>query len=99
MVAYNRGDYMPAMKLFRPLAQAGNAKAQNIVGVMYHKGEGVARSSARAFMWFSLAAQRGDAKAKASLHEVSKDMTPAEMEAAKQLAATCEASLYRDCDY
>lgn len=98
MVAYNRGDYVPAMKLIRPLAQGGNAKAQNIVGVMYHKGEGVARSSARAFMWFSVAAQRGDAKAKASLREVSKDMTPAEMAAARQMTATCEASLYRDCE-
>ena len=99
MVAYNSGDYVPAMKLFRPLAQAGNAKAQSVVGVMYHKGEGVGRSSAHAFMWFSVAAQRGDAKAKAGLREVSKDMTPAEMAAAKQMTATCEASLYRDCDY
>ena len=23
MVAYNRGDYVPAVKLFRPMAQAG----------------------------------------------------------------------------
>jgi hypothetical protein len=27
MVAYNRGDYVPAIRLFRPLAEAGNAKA------------------------------------------------------------------------
>src|SRR5437899_1343744 len=69
MVAYNRGDYLPAMKMFRPLAQGGNAKAQAVLGVMYRKGEGVARSSARAFMWFSLAAKKGDVSAKASLQE------------------------------
>jgi hypothetical protein len=28
MVAYNRGDYVPAIRLFRPLAEAGNPKAQ-----------------------------------------------------------------------
>jgi TPR repeat protein len=99
MVAYNRGDYVPAMKLFRPLAQTGNAKAQNVLGVMYHKGEGVARSSARAFMWFSLAAKKGDAGAKASLQEMSKQMTPAEMSQAKDMMAGCEASNYRDCEY
>jgi TPR repeat protein len=99
MVAYNRGDYVPAMKLFRPLAQAGNPKAQNVLGVMYRKGEGVGRSSTRAFMWFSLAAKKGDANAKASLQEMSKDMTAAEMSHAKQMMAACEASNYRDCEY
>src|SRR5436190_13563728 len=99
MVAYNRGDYVPAMKLFRPLAQGGNAKAQTVLGVMYRKGEGVARSSARAFMWFSLAAKKGDVGAKASLQEMSKEMTPAQMTQANEMMAACEASNYRDCEY
>ena len=99
MVAYNRGDYAPAVKLFRPLAQAGSAKAQNAMGVMYRKGEGVARSSAHAFMWFSLAAKKGDTQAKASLQEMSKDMSAAEMEHAGEMMAACEASAYRNCEY
>ena len=99
MVAYNRGDYVPAIKLIRPLAQAGNAKAQNVMGVMYRKGEGVARSSAKAFMWFSLAAKRGDRQAKAALQEMSKEMTPVEMTQAKEMMAACEASDYRNCAY
>lgn len=40
MVAYNRGDYLPAIRLFRPLAEAGNPKAQTQIGTMYRKGEG-----------------------------------------------------------
>src|SRR5437764_11445844 len=76
LVAYNRGDYVPAIRLFRPLAEAGNPKAQNQIGLMYRKGEGTPQSPARAFMWFSLAAKRGDAKAKAGLRDVSKTMTP-----------------------
>ena len=99
MVAYNRGDYLPAIKLIRPLARAGNAKAQNVMGVMYGKGEGVARSSAKAFMWFSLAAKRGDAQAKANLQEMAKEMTPAEMAHASEMMVACEASDYRNCEY
>jgi TPR repeat protein len=38
MAAYNRGDYVPAIRLFRPLAEQGNAKAQNVLGVMYRRG-------------------------------------------------------------
>jgi TPR repeat protein len=104
MAAYNRGDYVPAIKLFHPLAQAGNAKAQSIMGVIYRKGQGVAPNSARAFMWLSVAAARGDAKAKAELKEVSgemtpAEMTPAEMTQARQMMQACEASNYRDCEY
>lgn len=99
MVAYNRGDYVPAVKLFRPLAQAGNAKAQHALGVMYRKGEGVTRSSAKAFMWFSLAAKKGDSQAQASLQEMSGQMTPAEMVQANEMMAACEASGYRNCEY
>jgi TPR repeat protein len=99
MASYNRGDYAPAISLFRPLAQAGNAKAQSIMGVMYRKGEGVAPSSARAFMWLSVAAARGDAKAKAELRGVSREMTPAEMTEARQMLQACEASNYRQCEY
>jgi TPR repeat protein len=99
MVAYNRGDYLPAIRLIRPLAEAGNPKAQNQIGLMYRKGEGTAQSPARAFMWFSLAAKRGDAKAKAGLRDVSKTMTPGEISQARQMAQACEASNYRACEY
>ena len=90
---------MPAIRLFRPLAQAGNPKAQSVIGVMYRKGQGVAKSSVRAFMWFSLAAKRGDAGAKAELREVSQAMTPAEISQAQEMMQSCETSNYRTCEY
>ena len=99
MAAYNRGDYMPAIRLFRPLAEKGNPKAQSVLGVMYRRGQGVARNSAHAFIWFSLAATRGDAKAKAKLRDVSQAMTPAELSHAREMAQACEASNYRSCEY
>jgi TPR repeat protein len=99
MVAYNRGDYVPAMRLFRPLAEAGNPKAQTQIGTMYRKGEGAPSSPTRAFMWFSVAAKRGDAKAKTGLRDVFRKMTPAEMSQAQQMAEACEASNCRTCEY
>jgi TPR repeat protein len=99
MAAYNRGDYVPAIRLFRPLAEAGNPKAQSVIGVMYRKGEGVAKSSVRAFMWFSLAAKRGDARARAELRQVSDSMTPVEISQAREMMQSCEAPNYRACEY
>jgi TPR repeat protein len=99
MVAYNRGDYAPAIRLFRPLAERGNAKAQSLIGVMYRRGQGVARSSVHAFIWFSRAAAHGDAKARVELHELSQTMTPQEISEAQQMAQACEASNYRSCEY
>ena len=99
MASYSRGDYVPAIRLFRPLAEQGNAKAQRVLGVMYRRGEGVKRSSVRAFIWFSRAAARGDAQAKAELREVSQSMTTEELSQASEMARACEASNYRQCEY
>ncbi len=99
MAAYNRGDYVPAITVFRAMAEEGNAEAQSLLGVMYRKGQGVTRSSVRAFVWFSRSAARGNAKAKTELREVSQTMTPEELAQAKELAEACEASNYRSCEY
>ena len=99
MAAYNRGDYVPAIRLFRPMAEQGNPKAQSVLGKMYREGQGVARNPAQAFMWFSLAARRGNARAKAELREVSQAMTSQEISRANQMAQACEASNYRACEY
>jgi TPR repeat protein len=99
MAAYNRGDYVPASRVFRTLAEQGNAKAQNVLGVMFRKGEGVPKNPVRAHMWFSFAAARGDAKAKAELRDVSRTMTAQEISQAEAMARACEASNYRACEY
>ena len=99
MAAYNRGDYLPAIRLFRPLAEQGNARAQTVLGVMFRKGEGVPKNAVRARMWFGLAAKSGDVGAKAGLREVSKTMTREEVSQAETMAKACEASNYRQCEY
>lgn len=99
MAAYNRGDYVPAFRLFRPLAEQGNARAQTVLGVMFRKGEGVPKNRVRARMWFSLAAKRGDADARAGLSRVSRTLTQQEISQADAMANACEASNYRRCEY
>ena len=99
MAAYNRGDYAPAMEVFRPLARQGNARAQAAIGAMYRKGQGVAKSSGRAFMWLSLASARGDAGAKVEVLEMSRSMSAAGLAQAREMMQACEASDYRNCEY
>lgn len=70
-----------------------------MLGVMYRRGQGVARNPTRAFVWFSSAAARGDARAKVELREVSRSMTREEISQAREMAQTCEASNYRSCEY
>ncbi len=65
--AYNRGDYMTALREFRPLADQGGASAQNNLGVLYGKGQGVPQDYAQARHWWEKAAAQGDAKAQYNL--------------------------------
>jgi hypothetical protein len=61
VVAYNRGDYATALRLWRPLAEQGNVKAQYKLGTMYGAGQGVLRDDAEAVKWFRRAAERAEA--------------------------------------
>jgi uncharacterized protein len=65
--AYKRGDYATAMRLFRPLADEGDASAQVVLGFMYKRGQGVPQDLAAAVRWYRLAADQGDASAQADL--------------------------------
>jgi uncharacterized protein len=61
--AYHEKGYAKAAELWRPLAEAGNAPAQYLLGSLYVEGNGVERDDATAFMWFLRAANQGDAAA------------------------------------
>ena len=49
---YNRGDYIKAARLLRPLADQGNARAQFNLGVMYERGQGVPQFDTEAVQWY-----------------------------------------------
>jgi TonB family protein len=57
--AYNAGDFATALRLWQPLATAGNARAQNSLGVMFENGKGVPPDIATAVKWYRLAAAQG----------------------------------------
>jgi uncharacterized protein len=67
VAAHKRGDFETALKIFRPLAAKGDAKAQTKLGLMYYEGEGVAEDYSEALKWFQLAAAQGYAEAQFNL--------------------------------
>ncbi len=67
VAAYQRRDYATALRLVRPLADQGDAKAQFALGGMYTLGRGVPENYAEAFKWLRLAADQGHVDAQASL--------------------------------
>ncbi len=58
--AYGKGDYKTALPIFERLAELGHHNAQFNVGVMYLNGQGVEKDEAKAYAWFSLAAESGE---------------------------------------
>jgi TPR repeat protein len=65
--AYDRGDYVTAFRLIRPLALSGDPVAQYHLGLMYLNGEGTRQNAAEATKWFRLAAEQGDPRAQLSI--------------------------------
>ena len=65
--AWARGDFKKAMKLLKPLAEAGQPIAEHRVGVMYVLGQGVDKNPAEAIKWFSKAAEQGQGESQHSM--------------------------------
>ncbi len=60
MSLYAKGDYMAAAALLTRLAEAGHARAQAMLGLLYEYGHGVPQDFAVAAWWYGCAAERGD---------------------------------------
>ena len=67
MAAYEAGDYETAVKELLPLAEAGDAQAQQNLGSMYTEGKGVPKDYAEAIKWFRKAAAQGNALGQSNL--------------------------------
>ena len=61
--AYDHGDYATILRI----AEQGDAEAQNLLGIMYSNGEGVAQDYVEAVRWWRLAAKQGDAQGQFNL--------------------------------
>ena len=60
IAAYRRGEFVKARDIWQKLADGGDAKAMNNLGVLYDQGQGVEPDAGRAMNWFARSAKAGD---------------------------------------
>ena len=81
--SYQPGDYARAREFFLPLAEQGNAAAQESLGVLYASGRGVTRDYVRAHLWVSRALRQAEGEAAARRRQIltgfEAQMTPDEI--------------------
>ena len=65
--AYDKREFKTAFQMASPLAEAGNADAQNLLGMMYEYGEGVKLDAKTAADWYRKAAEQGHSDAQLNL--------------------------------
>jgi TPR repeat protein len=65
--AYERQDYVTAVKKWRAVAERGDRMGQSILGAMYAQGQGVPQDYTIAIKWYRLAAAQGEVKAQYKL--------------------------------
>ena len=63
LAAAEKGDFATALRLWKPLAEQGNASAQYNLGLMYANGDGLTQDYKTALKWYTLAAEQGNARA------------------------------------
>jgi TPR repeat protein len=62
-----KDDYATALQLLRPLAEQGDARAEQLLGTLYYYGNGVRESKVEAVKWYEDAANQGYAEAQRNL--------------------------------
>src|SRR5262249_43795187 len=65
--AFQKAEYAKALRIARPLADAGDARAEAVLGSAYYRGRGVPQNDSEAAKWFRLAADQGNATARFTL--------------------------------
>ena len=100
---YSQGRGVPqddaeAIRWYRLAAEQGLARAQAALGLMYANGRGVLKDSVITPMWYTVADANGHPGAWKSRDSLERDMTPAEISRATELARACMASDYQNCE-
>jgi TPR repeat protein len=65
--AFDHGDFETSFRLWKVQAEAGDAHAQNYIGIHYYLGLGVPRNFSKALEWYGRAANVGDINAQHNL--------------------------------
>lgn len=78
IAAYKAGDFATALRLWQPLADQGDPRAQNNLGVLYEDGSGVASDLTVAAEWYRKAAAQGHVGARKNLADLRARLAPAQ---------------------
>ncbi len=73
MAAYDQGDYVEALAIWRPLAEQDDAVAQSLIAMIYELGEGVPRQPKLAARWYERAAKAGHPPSQFQLGRLFRD--------------------------
>jgi Sel1 repeat len=65
--AYAAGRFIDALRIWRPRAEQGDARAAFGLGLLYDLGEGVGQDAAAAYSWYRRAAEAGNVLAQFNL--------------------------------
>jgi TPR repeat protein len=90
--AMDREDYQTAYKLLYPLAEQGDAAAQDCVAAMYCEGLGIEKDEALAASWYEKAAEQGYAQAQNALGAMYVNGVGVEQDAQKGLSYIVKAA-------
>ncbi len=74
--AYLAGHYETALKTLIPAAEAGDANAQNIVGIAYENGNGVPQDAVKALEWYEKSVAQDFGKASINLGTLLREGAP-----------------------
>jgi localization factor PodJL len=85
-------DYATAAEWFRKAGQFGVRDSQFNLGILYARGLGVPQDLGQSWLWFSLAAQQGDADAGHKRDDVAAKMDQGAIAAATQALAAFKAT-------
>ena len=91
-------DYKTAAKWYTLAAEQGNGRAQNSLGLFSSEGKGVIQDNIYAHMWYNIAASSEESiNAAENRTKIEKEMTPADISKAQELARQCVNKNYKDC--
>ncbi|MGZ5217483.1 MAG: hypothetical protein ACXWKD_15405, partial [Caldimonas sp.] len=83
--ALRRGEPAAAAKILAPLAAAGVAKAQTLLGRSQEARAGGQRNDFEAYVWYGIAARSGEPGAQGLKDKVAAKLQPAEIRQADRI--------------
>ena len=90
-------NYKTSMKWFRLASEQGHANAQLMLSGMYFFGQGVVKNYIHAHMWASVAVSNGNEAGVIMQGSTERNMSPSQIEKAKDLARECIRKKYKGC--